>query len=84
MLDVKANFSSLYPNETQCELCNSGYSQTQRHLLENCEKITANSKSIYNNVSIDHDFIYEQIDQQIEVIKLYIEIQNVRERLEGQ
>lgn len=79
MLDVKANCPSLYVNDMQCEHCVSNEAQTQRHLLENCDKIIANSKTIFDNISVDH--LFGHLSQQLNATKLFIEIQAVREQL---
>ena len=79
MLNVKANFSTFYQNSTHCDYCNSGEIQTQQHLLESCEKIISNCKSIFNNIDVDHEFIYGSIEQQIKVTKLYIDIEDIRD-----
>ena len=84
MFEAKSNFPSLHQNNLQCNYCLSREDQTQRHLLENCEKIMSKSKAIYNNIDIDHDFIYGQIDQQSKVTKLFMEIEKAMEDLRQQ
>ena len=83
MFNAKANFKSMYPNNLQCNYCLNTDLQTQRHLLEDCDAIISNSQKISENIHIDHDFIYGSSDQQLEVAKLYIEIQKVRENLDS-
>ena len=80
MLDTKNNFKSMYPGNLQCDYC--GFAeQTQRHLLEQCEKIISNSKLISDNILVEHDFIFGSVSQQLDAIKLFSEIEEVREKL---
>ena len=77
MFEAKGNFPSRYFNRLQCDYCQSDEDQTQRHLLENCEKIISKSKAIFNNIDIDHDFIYGSIDEQRRVTKLFMDIEQI-------
>ena len=70
----------MYPGNLQCDYCGSA-EQTQRHLLEQCETIISNSKLISDNILVEHDFIYGSVSQQLEAIKLFVEIEEVREKL---
>ena len=81
MFDSKANFPSMFINNLQCDQCDSDEIQTQRHLLENCEQIIINSKIISDNILVEHDHIYGNLSQQLDVTKLYIEIQEIREKI---
>ena len=81
MFDVKANFSSMYLNNSQCDHCDSGERQTQRHLLESCDTIILKSKFISENVTVDHDHIYGNLYQQFDVTKLFEEILHIREQI---
>ena len=84
MFDAKANFSSMYVNNDKCNFCESDKIQTQRHLLESCDKIISNSKIISENIEVDHDYIYGEENEQLEVTKMYMEIQQICEKLQNQ
>ena len=84
MFDAKANFSSMYVNNDKCNFCESDKIQTQRHLLESCDKIISNSKIISENIKVDHDYIYGKENEQLEVTRMYMEIQQICEKLQNQ
>ena len=81
MLDAKANFSSMYVNNLECDYCQSGEVQTQRHFLESCDSIISKSKIISDNIDIEHDYIYAKLEEQVKVTKMYVKIQEIRENM---
>ena len=81
MLDAKANFSSMYINNLECDYCQSGDLQTQRHFLESCEAIITKSKLISENIDVEHDYIYGNLEKQVKVTKMYVKIQEIRENM---
>ena len=80
-MDAKANFSSMYINNVTCDYCESGDMQTQRHFLESCDTIIINSKIISDNIEVEHDYIYGNITKQLKVTRMFVEIQEIREKL---
>ena len=75
MTNVKANFKHMHLQlgNLHCNLCVESYDQTQSHLLV-CSKIVSSCQEAYDNISIEHNFIYGTIEQQLAVTKLYQKI----------
>ena len=69
IIDVNM-FSSL---NLECNICEECEIQTQQHLLI-CPKIISNCQDLYDNISIEHDDIYGNIEQQLAVTRLYQQI----------
>ena len=64
MLDVKTNFSHQYDNDTSCRTCSvPGVIESEDHLLQ-CEGL----KEEVKNKEVKFDFVFGNIDQQIEVL----------------
>ena len=82
MLNCKENFRSMYISD-QCDICMSGATQTQRHLLEDCQPIISACDDITENVVVEHDDIYGTVDQQLKVVRLYAKVLSTREKLEA-
>ena len=43
-----------------------------------------NSKIISDNIKVDHDYIYGKENEQLEVTRMYMEIQQICEKLQNQ
>ena len=76
MTNVKSNFKNMYPEDLKCNYCDETDIQTQEHLLV-CPKILSNCQELYDNIEIEHDYIYGNIEQQLAVTKLYQNILNI-------
>ena len=81
--EAKENFRSMYPDGTICDICDTGESQSQRHLLESCDPIIATCKEVSENVTIDHDYVYGTTKQQLEVTKLFSKVLEAIEQIKG-
>ena len=62
MIDVKGNFKHMYNGNLQCSLCGECEVQTQEHLLV-CEKIVENCQELFDNIFVEHDYIYGTIEK---------------------
>ena len=67
MTNVKSNFKNMYPNGLGCNYCNENIDQTQEHLLQ-CSTIISKCEDLFDNIDIEHDDIYGNIQQQLEVM----------------
>ena len=81
MLDVKANFKGMYPENLHCNICNEDIVQNQEHLL-NCQIIVDNCSELFDNINVEHDDIYGHVDKQLSVVKLYKRVLEVRDWLQ--
>ena len=63
----------MYLGNLECSLCGECDLQTQEHLIV-CDAMISNCQELYDNVSIEHDHIYGNIEQQLAVTKLYQKI----------
>ena len=81
MFHAKANFFSMYINNVTCDYCESGDTQTQRHFLESCDAMINNSEIIADNIEVEHDYIYGNLKEQLKVTKMFVEIQEIREKM---
>ena len=70
MSDVKNNFKNMYFANLQCNFCGECDLQTQDHLLV-CPTIVSNCQDLYDNIKIEHDDIYGNLEEQLAVTKLY-------------
>ena len=75
MINVKSNFKNMYPDNLQCNYCSENVIQSQEHLLE-CPTIISNCQDLFDNIEIEHDDIYGNIQQQLAVTKLYQKVLN--------
>ena len=77
MLDVKANFSNLYNNDTTCRTCRkTGIVEDEEHLLH-CESLDDEIE-----VSDVHfDWVYGDIDKQVAALKAFKAVLRKREFL---
>ena len=77
MLDVKANFSNLYNNDTTCRTCRkTGIIEDEEHLLH-CE-------SLDDEIEVSHvhfDWVYGDIDKQVAALKAFKAVLRKREFL---
>ena len=70
MIDVKENFKNMYGGNLGCHLCGENVVQSQSHLII-CDKILENCQDAFENVLIEHDDIYGNIETQLIVTRLY-------------
>ena len=77
MLDTKANFKNMHTYNLKCDYCDECDLQTQRHLLEDCDGIISNCEEVSDNVTVEHDDIFGEPEEQLRVTKLYIKIQEI-------
>ena len=70
MSDVKNNFKNMYFGNLQCNFCGECDLQTQDHLLV-CTTIVSKCQDLYDNIKIEHDDIYGNLEEQLAVTKLY-------------
>ena len=77
MLDVKSNFSNLYENDVVCRTCNKLDSiEDEDHLLT-CESL----KSENHNPDVKFNFVYLDLNKQVQAVKTYKAILRKREVL---
>ena len=81
MIDVRANFSSKYVT-TNCNLCESEDPQTEWHLLQ-CPILIESCSKLKNDYQTEYQDIFdEDIDAQVQVVKLFGEILKIKEKME--
>ena len=73
MIDVKQNLKNMYFNNLECNLCGECDVQSQNHLLF-CSKIISSCPEVFDNISIEHDDIYGNVEKQLAVTRLYQKI----------
>ena len=78
-IDVKTNYRNRHQN-LQCELCQSGEDDSQLHLL-NCQKLIENCETLANNIEVEYEDIFEDIESQAKAVRLLTEILEVRTQL---
>ena len=75
---IKTNFSSHYGNNLTCELCSdSQYLDSQEHLLS-CATLR---KHVQIPCDIEYEDIYESVEKQLKIVKVFKSILRVRELL---
>ena len=75
---IKTNFSSHYGNNLTCELCSdSQYLDSQEHLLS-CATLR---KHVQIPSDIEYEDIYESVEKQLKIVKVFKSILRVRELL---
>ena len=67
MINVKANFSSIYEN-ISCEICDDNEPQTQEHLLY-CKEIINNCPILYNDRNTEYHDLFEATKTQLNCTK---------------
>ena len=80
MVNVKANFSSMY-NDLSCDLCFENVIQSSDHLLD-CSTILDNCPKLYQDDSIQLEQIFGDINSQRKAASVYIEIFRIKLRVE--
>ena len=79
-VDVKTNYRSMYQFNIQCRLCDK-YEDSERHYLV-CEKIINNIDPSIELNSANYDHIFSSdIDEQINITKIYDQIFKLRIKL---
>ena len=77
MLDVKSNFSNLYEDDLVCRTCKKLDSvEDEDHLLK-CESL----KSENLNPDVEFNFVYLDLNKQVQAVKTYKAILRKREVL---
>ena len=76
---MKINYRNRHQN-LQCELCQSGEDDSQLHLL-NCQKLIENCETLANNIEVEYEDIFEDIESQAKAVRLLTEILEVRTQL---
>ena len=80
MVPVKGNFSSQYKSNSLCKFgCN--VKENQEHLLE-CKVIIDKLEDKFLLTDIEHQDLFGTIENQIEIIKVYVMILKIKEDLE--
>ena len=70
----------MFPENLQCNLCNENIVQSQDHLLS-CQKIIDHCKELYENINIEHDDIYGNVEKQLNVVRLYHKVLNIKDKI---
>ncbi len=74
MIPVKANHKGSYPNQ-ECRWCKiQGIEETQEHIMNECEKMTKETKPTHNYQEIFDDNDTDRLREIAETIKMTIEI----------
>ena len=82
-IDVKSCFKSQY-SDLSCNLCGDVNSiQTPSHLLD-CKEMLNQSPLLFNNDRVQHNDIYGTIDQQKEITRIYVELLQIKTKIEEQ
>ena len=76
---MKINYRNKFPN-LQWELCKSGENYSQFHLL-NCEKLSEKCETLANNIEIEYENIFEDIESKVKSARLLTEVLEVRKQL---
>ena len=64
----------MYNNQLQCTfLCSEN--EDQKHMFEKCEK---NRSQLHSREAIELSQIYEDLDQQIQAAKYFIQVESMR------
>ena len=71
-IDVKVNYKTKYV-DIKCTLCNTGKESSQYHLLE-CEYLIERCENLANNIDIEYEDIFDNVDKQIPAAKLLHEV----------
>ena len=69
MTDNRTNFSSMYKNDVVCDLCDQKREQTVQHLLC-CPEIVKNCKELQDNLNVQFEDIYGDMNTQIRALKV--------------
>ena len=77
-IQVKYNFQNANLQNMLCELCNL-FICTQEHILT-CPVFTQHS-TIVNTMSVEHNFIYGNVDQQLMYTRIYSQFWDARKLL---
>ena len=78
-LDVKMNFDRLHA-DIYCSLCKL-FPETQSHILQ-CPDVVPNMKTpVISNHSLNEADIYGNLDKQVQIVKIYSEALDIRNKL---
>ena len=76
MTNVKTNFSSMHSN-LNCNLCEENVLQTDYHLLE-CQYLIRECPKLFSDTSVEYEDIFGVCKEQLQVVKMYIELFNIK------
>ena len=78
-VDVKCNYKNNY-NDLKCTFCNSTEDESKYHLLQ-CENLIENCKNLADNINIEYEDIYDQLEKQVPAEKLLHEVLEIRQKM---
>ena len=81
MTNVKANFSKMYDDNTNCDLCRMNISQTDSHLLE-CSKMIEKCPQLERDCETEYEDIFRDELSQLRAAKLFRTIFKTKEEIE--
>ena len=68
-------------NNNECDLCDKNIPQSDIHLLD-CSFMIEMCKELYSDTSIEYEDIFGDSDKQLEVVKMYIRIFDIKKTKE--
>ena len=73
----KNNFRKLHKNNTQCQF-QCGTAEDQRHTFSKCKHLV---NKINNSLLVQYEHIFGTLDEQIEVMKIFAKIEQLRNHI---
>ena len=77
-LDARMNFGNQF-SETLCRVCKL-FPETQSHLLQ-CPEMSPRMKLVCSSSNFDEKLVYGNIDEQLQIIKIYCKILDMRKEI---
>ena len=78
-IEVKCNYKNKFI-DLKCKFCNSQKDDNQYHLLQ-CDYLIKNCRNLSDNITIDYEDIFDNLEKQIPAAKLLHEVLKIRAKL---
>ena len=78
-VEVKCNYKSKF-SDLKCTFCNSQEDDDQYHLLQ-CEYSIKNCKNLAENIMVEYEDIFDELEKQVPAAKLLHEVLEIRNKL---
>ena len=77
MLDLKANFSTMYKNSLECSIDGCDFQESQEHLMTTCQPLLNNLSDNIND-NIKYEDLFGSTRKQIKVTQLFSKLLEIR------